>query len=213
MEAHKNNNNFYATLFYDKIYKALDPLVLYIKNPSPKVLQIIELLTGVIITRNQYGCQVKFRRFKEAAFAHEELKKETSVKFAYISEVPKSHYQVKIRVNQENTPQSEMENDIRKIFQKYACYTPALRSEFKKTLEEMEENQPKPKVRKEEKLETHDEESQQPFNSKSEATVEAMQPTKKQRRERFVFPSTDESSDEEVPEKPYKSMFNLIPNN
>lgn len=138
LEAYKDNNSFYMSLFYDKLSRTLNPEVLFIKKPTTRVQNTIKLLKGKILTKNNFGCQIKFKKFKEAALAHEELRRETSVKFAYMSEVPKES-----RCIEQNDGNDQISDDVKKIFEKYSCYTPALRAEFKKTFEEMEENRPK----------------------------------------------------------------------
>lgn len=185
LEAYRGDEHFNMSIFYDKMSKTLDPLVLYIKKPNIKVLRVIHLLNGEIITKTNLGCQVKFENFKAAAFAHEELGRETSVKFAYISEVPKSSY----RTNLIEVEKNELQEDVQKLFEKYACYTPALRNEFKKSFEELEESQPKRKIRKEETYE----EQHNPEPSSSSA-VEP--PKNKHNRDKFVLTTPDNSDDE-----------------
>lgn len=204
LEAYGGDEHFNMSIFYDKISKTLDPRVLYIKTPNIKVLRIIHLINGEIIAKNNLGCQVKFETFKAAAFAHEELRRETSVKFAYISEVPKGNN----RTNLLEVARNELQEDVQQLFEKYACYTPTLRNEFKKSFEELEENQPKRKIRREDI-------NGEPQNQEPSSSSAPEPPTNKKRRDKFVLTTPDNSDDEwddirMETMKSHRSMPNLL---
>lgn len=110
-----NETNLDISIYYDELTTTLQQDVLFIKNKNLKnFAQKIEQLKGIIIYKNKFSFLIRFDDFKIATIAHEELRKEMSVKFAYKSEAKK--YLQNARVNEEKY---QLKNDIKLLIEKY----------------------------------------------------------------------------------------------
>lgn len=89
MDAYKDYNTFKMEIFFDKLSKTLHPEIIHIPpQHNENISNIIYSFRGKILIEDHKGCQIKFREFKDAALAQEELRKYTQPKFAYLSELP-----------------------------------------------------------------------------------------------------------------------------
>lgn len=90
LESHKFHQTVLFTLFEDQASKTLHPQVLYVET-SMKTRDIAKKLVhdlgGNIIHESRQGIQIKFRTFKLATVAQEELRLEFLTKFCYKTEV------------------------------------------------------------------------------------------------------------------------------
>lgn len=88
IEKYCNNLNFSICIYEDEISKTLSPNILYIQSSfNIGLSKLLSQLQGVIIYKGKDRIQVKFKNFKTAAIAQEEIGKEYKTKFCYISEV------------------------------------------------------------------------------------------------------------------------------
>lgn len=129
LEKYRDNHNqdFSIYLWLDEISTTLRPDILYIAGKlSSELKNTLQQLQGSVITTNQAGIQVKFENFKQAAIAHEEIRKDKIVKFAYKSKVSyigraqstKSH---------SNIP---LINEVNNMVSKYKTLTLTMQEEF-----------------------------------------------------------------------------------
>lgn len=147
IDKYQNNPNFKISRYNDKLSKTLNPDILYIETKDyPQLYDSIQKLQGTVIRKQQIGIQVKFQSFKQTAIAYEELRKNHYVKFNYKTLAPRLNKQ-NIIIEKEETIQDEDENKkiseikqgIQSLLLKYKGWTPALKNEFKKAFEEMDE--------------------------------------------------------------------------
>lgn len=109
---------FKCSIYYDELTKTLQHDVLYVVTTNTnKLLEKTKQLNGNILYKTQIGFQIKFEDFKMTAIAHEELRKEFSVKFAYKSEVNKHLNPIKItRFDEEKF---QLKSEIKILLKKY----------------------------------------------------------------------------------------------
>lgn len=89
INAYSNDTNFDISIYYDTFSKTLHPEILYIEGVHPQQLNtMVRNLGGKVIHKTRRGVQAKFENFREAAFAHEELRQLFQTKFAYKSDIP-----------------------------------------------------------------------------------------------------------------------------
>lgn len=118
LSKYENEKKWNFSIYYDELTKTLQPNVLYIISKNPKKLSTkIEQLNGSIIYKTSISHLIKFEDFKMAAIAHEELRKEFSVKFAYKSEVNK--YCNPSKITKTDEEKYQLKDDIKLLIQKY----------------------------------------------------------------------------------------------
>lgn len=113
-----NSTELHFSIYYDELTKTLQPDVLYVVTRDiNKLLAKVEQLNGQIIYKTKIGFQIQFEDFKMTAIAHEELRREFSVKFAYKSEVNK--YSNPVKITKQDEEKHQLKSDIKLLIQKY----------------------------------------------------------------------------------------------
>lgn len=94
--------NFTIDIYFDKFSRTLHPHVQRIPAQfNEKIQDIIHAFRGRILVDDRKGCLIGFKNFIDSALAHEELRRITSVKFSYLSDVP-SHSTQNTNTNSQN---------------------------------------------------------------------------------------------------------------
>lgn len=120
--------------------RTLQTDTLYLTTNNIKLLlHKIQQLKGRIIYRSKMGFQIKFENFKIAAIAHEELRKQYSVKFAYKSEINKNSDTTKI--TKEDEEEYQLQQDMKIILKKYGEKSNTLKQEFESMCLEIQKRQ------------------------------------------------------------------------
>lgn len=118
LSKHQGRGDLKLSIYYDELTKTLQSDVLYVVTKNvDNLLAKIEQLNGTIIHKAKIGFQIQFEDFKMTAIAHEELRKDFSVKFAYKSEVNK--YRNPIQITKENEEKYQLKKDIELLIKKY----------------------------------------------------------------------------------------------
>lgn len=160
IRAYKSDNNFSISLYQDQLSKTLHPEVLYIVgNICQALSKTITLLRGKVLTQSKVGVQAKFEDFRAAAIAHEELRKNVQVKFAYRSEVPNlqesstelsstTHSpcaKITLRtINKTPEAQIKIQDDIYELVAKHKDYMEYLKEELKYAVRELSDDEIEP---------------------------------------------------------------------
>lgn len=149
LDTYKENQNFRIYLYYDELSKSLRPDILFITGElTPRLDRILQQLKGTIIKQTTIGMQVKFAGFKEAAIAHEEMRKTHKVKFTYKSQVPHDGInEPRPETSKFSEPlaeeRSETERRMNAMLQQYKELNLAMKNEFRNTIEKMKEKEKK----------------------------------------------------------------------
>lgn len=169
---YRATSNFYISLYYDQISRTLHPEVLYVAEAlTTDLSRMIEQLKGEVVSQSKMGIQIYFGSFKSAAIAHEELRRQYHVKFAYKSEVPNlskpkpkpqtSDTQLvlpnvtaeEVKAEPENSYGTEMfqvrskiQDDISTLVLKYKSMTPMLMKELQLVTNQLNGNESKPNI-------------------------------------------------------------------
>lgn len=150
IDTHKENPNFQVYLYHDELSKTLRPDILYITGElTSKLNHILQQINGTIIKQSRLGMQVKFESFKAAAIAHEEIRKNHSVKFTYKSQVPyliaRESGPEAVKLNRSAKPPkleySKTGQSMNEMLKQYKDMSPAMKKEFRNTLEKINENE------------------------------------------------------------------------